>query len=390
MKDFALKVTVLFAIALAAIVLWQVRSIVALVLVSLAIAAAMRAPIAYLITRGTRRTLALLLVYGITLGALVALILLLSYPLTDEFTQLAGTITATYTRLENGRHVFGRFDTLLASRLPTVDQFAALLTGDQAPILGQAILVMTQKISEIAGQFLLAMVLSIYWTADQVRFERFWLSLFPAQQRVQARDFWHALQAQVGAYLRSEIVQSVLAGILLALGFWLLGVDYPIIWALLISVAWLIPLVGGLIFLVPLWFMVWVGAGPLIATAALLYTLAVLAFMEFFVERRFYKQTRYTHVLLILVMLMLVSAYGIVGLLLAPLLAIVIEAVLAKLGETTARPMVQSLPNIDVSMLQAQLDQTRQLVSTLDIPNTLRLANLADRLDGLLNETEKL
>ena len=55
MKDFALKVTVVFAILLAAVALWQLRSIVALILVSLAITAAMRAPIAHLIARGMRR-----------------------------------------------------------------------------------------------------------------------------------------------------------------------------------------------------------------------------------------------------------------------------------------------------------------------------------------------
>jgi putative permease len=229
-----------------------------------------------------------------------------------------------------------------------------------------------------------------YWTADQVRFERFWLSLLPANQRLLARDLWHALEAQVGAYLRSEIVQSVLAGLLLIPGFWLLGVDYPVIWALLISVAWLIPLVGGLIFLIPLWLTVWVGEGALMATAASVYALSVLAFMEFFVERRLYTQTRYSHVLVILVMLMLVSAYGIVGLLLAPLLATAIEVLLAKLGETTSKPPVQDIPDIDVSQLQSRLAETRQLVSTLDTPSTLRLASMADRLDDLLRQTEKL
>jgi putative permease len=389
MKDFALKVTVVFAILLAAAALWQVRTIVALVLVSFAITAAMRAPIAYLIGHGMRRWLAMLFVYGVSIGGLVALFFLLSFPLTGEFTQLSENIITAYTRIENGRHVFGRLDALLADRLPTVEQLAALLTGDQMPVIGQALLDITQNIGAIVGQFLLAMVLSIYWTADQVRFERFWLSLFPANQRAYARDLWHTLEAQVGAYLRSEVVQSVLAGILLVPGFWLLGVDYPVIWALLISVAWLIPLVGGLIFLIPLWITVWMGEGVWLATAASLYALAILAVMEFFVERRLYTQTRYSHVLVILVMLMLVSAYGIVGLLLAPLLATTIEVLVAKLGEIASRSPVQDIPDIDVSLLQSRLDETRQLVSTLDTPSTLRLASIADRLDDLLKQTEK-
>lgn len=390
MKDFALKVTVVFAILLAALALWQLRSIVALVLVSLAITAAMRAPILYLTARGMGRGLAMVLVYGVGVGGIVALFFLAGYPLSLEFTQMGENIMTAYTRLESGRRVFGSLDSLLADRLPTVEELAALLTGDQMQVVGQAVLNLTQNIGSTVGQFLLAMVLSIYWTADQARFERFWLSLLPANQRVQAREIWRSLEAQVGAYLRSEIVQSVLAGLLLIPGFWLLGVDYPVIWALLISVAWLVPLVGGLIFLLPLWLTVWVAEGALLATAACLYALAVLAIMEFYVERRLYTQTRYSHVLVIVVMLMLVSAYGLVGLLLAPLLATAIEVLLANLGATTARAPVQNLPDIDVSQLKSRLDKTREMVSALDAPGTRRLASMADRLDELIQQTEKL
>ena len=72
MKDFALKVTTVFAILLAADAIWQVRSIVLLALVSLAITAVMRAPIEHLITRGVRRGLAIVIAYGVALGGVVA------------------------------------------------------------------------------------------------------------------------------------------------------------------------------------------------------------------------------------------------------------------------------------------------------------------------------
>jgi putative permease len=390
MKDFALKVTTVFAILLAAAAIWQVRSIVAIFLVSLAITAVMRAPIEQLVARGVRRGLAIVIVYGVALGGLVALFYLLSYPLTGEFTQIGENFMTAYERLQSGRRVFGRFDALLADRLPTAEELAILITGEQAPIVGQAVLDFTQNIGAVVGQFFLAMVLSIYWSVDQIRFERFWLSLLPVNQRARAREIWHSLEAQLGAYLRSEAVQSVLAGVLLVPGFWLLGVDYPVIWALLISLAWLVPLVGGLIFLLPLWLIVWAGQGALIATAAVLYTIVVLGFLEFFVERRLYTQTRYTNVLVIIVMLMLVDAYGIVGLILAPPLATTIEVLLAKLADTTTRPASQTIPDVDVAMLQARLDETRLLVSGLDTPSTLRLANMADRLGGLLKQADDL
>jgi predicted PurR-regulated permease PerM len=390
MKDFALKITVVFAILLVGLAIWQVRSIVMVFIVSLAITATVRAPIAYLIERKLRRGVAMLIVYGVGLGGLLILFYLLSFPLALEFTTLGDSLMQAYTQLQAGRAVFSRFDPLIADRLPTVEELAAILTGDQMTILGEAVLNFTQNIGSTIGQFLLAMVLSIYWTADQLRFERFWLSLLPVAQRARAREIWHSIEAQVGAYLRSEIVQSVLAGLLLAPGFWLMGVDYPLLWALLVSLAWFIPLVGWLIVVVPLWLMIALGEGTAIATGAVAYTLIVLAFLEFFVERRLYTQTRYTNVVVILVMLLMVDAYGIVGLLIAPPLATAIEVLLAKLVEKPAKSAAQSIPDSDVSKLRARLEETRQLLDSVDAPSMPRLVNMTNRLDGLLNQADEL
>jgi len=398
MKGIALKVTVVFAILMAALILWQLRDIVALILVSFAITAAMRAPIAYLVKRGLRQSLAITLAYVVGLGAILGLFFILGYPLTGEFSLLSDNIMTAYTRLQNGHHVFGSFDSLLAERLPTTDQLAAFLSSDQISAVGQAILDMTQNVSGIIGQFLLAMVLSIYWTADQVRFERFWLSLMPSNLRTRAREIWRSLEAQIGAYVRSEIVQSVLAGILLVPGFVLLGVQYPVIWALLISLAWFIPLVGGFIFLIPLWLLTWASSGALIATIAVLYTVAILALMEFVVERRLYTHTRYTNVLVILFMLMLLNVFGIVGLLIAPLVAITIEIFFAKLAETTVTPAVNPvltpaadlIQEQDVSLLQTRLEEIRPLLSNAETPSNMRLANIAERLETLLKQAEEL
>jgi len=400
MKSFAVKVTIVFAIVTAALLLYQLRDIVILILVSLAITAAMRGPIAFLTVRGIRRSIAITIVYVVGLVAVVGLFFALGYPLTGEFTQLGNSLMTTYTRISNGRNVFGlgRLDAILAQRLPPVDKLSAFLTGDQVQAVGQAVFDMTQNISTVIGQFLLAMVLSIYWTADQARFERFWLSLLPSNQRVSAREIWRRLEAQIGAYIRSGAVQGVLVGLLLAPAFWLLGVPFPLIWALLISVAWFVPLVGGLIFLLPLWLITWAGENALIAAVAVLYTIVVLLLMKFFVEPRLYTRARDTNVLVIVVMLMLVSAYGFVGLLIAPLLAIAIEIIASKLSEGSLKPALNpdAIPKVDligeqdVAVLQARLDEIRPLLSDSESPNDLRLASIAERLGSLLKQAEEL
>ncbi len=124
----------------------------------------------------------------------------------------------------------------------------------------------------------LALILSIYWTADRLRFERLALSSVPAHRRSDARDLARA-RRWVG-YLRSELLQGVLLGVLLWPIFRLLGLNWPVFWALAWALSWLVPLVGGFIVIVPLWMVVWAQSGVLTATLAVAAVLIVMALLE--------------------------------------------------------------------------------------------------------------
>ncbi|MCZ7672142.1 MAG: AI-2E family transporter [Chloroflexi bacterium] len=77
---------------------------------------------------------------------------------------------------------------------------------------------------------LVILFLSLYWSLDRVRFERLWLSLLPPEQRARARDIWQTIESDLGSYIRSEVAQSLLAGLLLGLGYWALGSPTPPCW----------------------------------------------------------------------------------------------------------------------------------------------------------------
>lgn len=240
------------------------------------------------------------------------------------------------------------------------------------------------------GNVLLVVILSIYWTADRLRFERLALALLPVKQRAMARTIWRTIEARVGRYLRSEILQSLLVGLLLAPVFALLGLHWPVFWALLASLAWLVPLVGGFIVLIPMAIVVWVQSGPLVAALAVLAVLLVLVLMEFGVERRLYVRERGANVLTIMVVLVMTDAFGLIGLLLAPPVAETIDVLLAELANpSTARP-AESTVDASMADLEAQLASVRSLIAANAEGGDRRLENLADRLETLLAETRRV
>ncbi|MCB0081058.1 MAG: AI-2E family transporter [Caldilineaceae bacterium] len=394
MKQIVLFTTVVLSIILAFAVTWQLISIVLLFLLSLVIAATLRSPIDALIQRGLSRTLSTSIIYGVLLVLIVGMLLIFSIALMDELSQLLTDLSTVYTRLQLTWQNGNRLGPMVAERLPPPEQVAQWVTEGDLANLAQGALGLTQNMANLLSQLMVALVLSIYWTTDRLRFERLWLSFLPTAQRIEARSIWRALEDGVGLYTRSELLQSFLAGGLLTGGYWLLGLHYPFLLALIAALAWLIPLVGGLIALIPLAAVSWLNVNPLLFATAILYTIVVLFVMEFVVERRLYPNNRYQRVLVLLVMIALADVYGLIGLLIAPFLATIIQISLTKLMEASTKPAPATLSDslrLDLRSLEERLDEVQMLIQdNQGEPTTRRVSSLTERLSRLVQETEAI
>lgn len=385
MKHLALTITTTLATLAVILIVWQLRSIVLLFLFSILIASALRTPIDRLIQRGFRRWLAMLLIYGFVLLGATALVGALTLPLTRELDMLTDGLTQLYERgygLVEGR---AASDSALLRRLPTTEAVGQLLLESQPTALMRRILGFTQNFAFFMGQVILGLVLSVYWTADQRHFERLWLSLLAPSQRTRMRELWYTLEENVGAYIRSEVLQSVLAGAFLTLGFWCIGLQYPFLLAAIGAIAWFIPLVGAL-FAIPLIAVIALLNGPLLAVVAAVYTILIFVFMEFVVEPRLYDRSKYGVILVILVMMAMVDALGLIGLLLAPPLALTLQLILDELLSIPVAP--SSVQEVTLTDLQEQLAQVRAAVSTAETQSP-RVTNMVERLEQLLQEIQE-
>jgi hypothetical protein len=136
------------------------------------------------------------------------------------------------------------FQNLLVTWLPVPAVLFEAMTGEQGQFVLPAMLNVTEGIGTFVSGAFLILFLSIYWSINQIHFERLWLSLLPSEQRKHARGIWRMIEPDLGAYIRSELIQSLLAVLLLSIGYWLLGSPYPVLLALLGALAWLVPVVG--------------------------------------------------------------------------------------------------------------------------------------------------
>lgn len=392
MKRLAFYTAIIAATLALLIILWQFRSVAILLIISLVLTAALRPSVEFLAERGLRAGLARTVVYLLALGLGGLGLYLISGPLVKELEILSNYLVVIYDSTYRAWAAGNSLQQAVVDRLLAPDQLTESAVGPAGAAIAQLLFGVTQNAATIIAGLVIVIVLSLYWSADRSHFERLWLSLLPANRRIQARRIWQKTEGTMGAYLRSEVIQAFLAVILLVIGYRIIGNDYALLTGLLAGIAWLVPLVG-FIFAALLSFLIGLASsgGLSTAIAALVWTTIVLAFLEFVVEPRLFRRSQFSGVLIIVIMVMMVDAYGLTGFLIAPPLAVATQVLVSHIlyaarHATTAAVELDTLGK-RLQSIQADYDEAAEAGGEAMPP---AIASLYGRLQELLEEADHL
>ena len=307
------------------LLVWQFGSAIVLFLLSLAVSAALRPLINSITGRYVPKRLALGLIYFLLVAAIVSSFWMIGQPLLDELQTATDDFVLNYDRAKAEWPQRGTpFQQALAEQLPpSADFYQALTSAEGIPALA-GVFGVAQNFFSTLGQVAIILILSLYWSADQYRFERLALSLLPEQYHPKAIHVWRSVENGVGEYLRSELIQSVLTGVLLWLGFSVLGIRYPMLLALWGAIVRLIPWFGALIAVLPALF-IGIGISSTLGILATLYTVGILLAINLVIEPRFFSRHKYSSLLIVLFVIALAETFGFLGVILAPPLAVAVQ-----------------------------------------------------------------
>jgi putative permease len=382
MKHLAWSTGLVLATLTAVLLVWQLSSAVVLFILSLVIAATIRPLIDWFSARGLPRAIALLIAYFVCVGSIIALVIILGGSLLPELQQLTKDLTSGYEQLIAQWPRGTPFQQSLAQRLPAASDLYAAITGAQGGTLLQTALGFTLGSFDVLGQLLISLAISIYWSTDQEHFKRLWVSLLPIEMRARARDIWQHIELGLGGYLRSQLIQSVLALILLGIGYQVLGLKYATALALIGTIGWLIPWVGVLLAVIPA-VLVGLSMSPALGILTAVLTIAVLAFLEFVIEPRLFNRRHFSSLLVVIVVLVLLDQLGLIGILIAPPLAAVIQIFASQLFRSTIPASTIQLTQ-PISALQERLNSVQSgLVAQTEV-TTPEITNLMARLTQLI------
>jgi len=376
--------TAVMTTLLALVVLWQFRIVVIYVLISLALAATARPIVKSESRRSLMTRLLLILLSLVSLGVFCLLAFLIGRLLIGDLQQLAQKIAIQNTWVLPTRLEGGLFEQALGRWLTTPDKLFEAITS-QRQLMLSAVLGFTQGISGIVSGFLIILFLSIYWSINQNHFERLWLSLLPSEQRKHARDIWQTLEHDLGAYIRSEIIQSLLAVLLLGLGYWLLGSKYPALLAVVGALAWLVPVVGaGLAIILPL--VLGLLTGAQLSFLTVLYTFMVLIALQVWVEPRLFRRKWDNPILTLVILLAMANALGLLGIIVAPPLSVVCKILWNLLVSDRLVPDTA----VQVSDLKERQARLRLVIEEMEGPPPPLVVSSMERLADLLEKAEPI
>lgn len=326
-----IRYTVIVVITLTTLfLLWQVSMAIVLFLLSLAVAAALRPLINSILEMYVSKPLALGVVYFLLVVFILGSLSLAGPSFLNELQHVGDDFVLNYEHAKTDWPDNGTlFQKALAEQLPpSAELFQTLTSEDGIPAL-QGVFGMAQNFFSLLGQLAIVIVLSLYWSADQLRFERLGLSLLPIEYHPKALHAWRSIESGVGAYLRSETVQSVLAGVILWILYSMIGIRYPTLLALWGALARLVPWFGALIAVLPVLFITL--GNSVLGLVAIVSTVAVLFLLKEVIEPRVFHRHKYSSLLIVLFVIGLAQSFGFIGVILAPPLAVAVQILFRQL-----------------------------------------------------------
>ncbi len=271
MVGFVATVGVLLALALAAAV-YSIRGTLVLVFLALFIAVGLEPAVSFFTRHRVRRSFAVLIVVFLATAVVAVFVYSAISPIQHEINELTKQVPKWRAEIASGKGTIGQ----IARQLHLSDYLGGKSTGSLADDLATGALGAGKIVLSAVSDFLIVVVLTIYFLAALPAIKGFVSHLVPESRRRRFVVLSDEVLAGVGGYLLGNLFTSLIAG--LGTFFWatVFGIPYPILLGLLVAFFDLIPVVGSTI------------AGVIVSLVALVVSLPVAASTAaFYVAYRF-------------------------------------------------------------------------------------------------------
>lgn len=218
--------------------------------IAILIASAVRPAIMKLKSLGLSQSLSILIVYGGLAIIVATLLLLVLPPVINQFAGYLQNDDRLANRLIIARSWIERFLTDVRGEPVDIGLPAEEIREAVAEFINNIRVTAPDLLDDIGGfvgDFVLIIVMGIYWVTSRERAETFLISLIPLSRQQQARAMVDEIEIGQGAYVRGLVLVSSICGLLAFIALFLLRVPNAATISFLYALATSVPIIGGFI-----------------------------------------------------------------------------------------------------------------------------------------------
>jgi len=223
--------------------LWKLRLLLALLILAVTIAAAMRPGVEALRRRGIPRGIGVGVHY---LGLIAVIGLLIYFVVPTAIDQIQEAVPTSQSELRaEARSSTGLKQRVLLSiqerleELPSAERIAERAVDPALEIGVRAF--------EILVFIFFTFASAAYWIFERDRAVGLVVGLLPGPRRKIVRDTWDLIDLKLGAYVRGQLVLMALVATVLSIAFWAIGLPFWLLIGIFAGIVEIVPVLGPLI-----------------------------------------------------------------------------------------------------------------------------------------------
>lgn len=235
----ALVTLIVIGLVAAALALWQLRVVVALLFAAMIIAAAIRPSVEWLVRRRVPRVAAVLAHYAVLIG-LLAVALAFAVPAALHQVDHALSPSGKAEIAHAASHSTGVKHEILSSLHARLEHLpkASHLVGPAASV--------GRKAFEILIGIFFTFATAAYWLFERERTIDLIAQLLPRRHRKVVRDTWELIDLRLGAFVRGQALLVLFVAAVLSGLFWAIGLPYWLLVGVFAGLVEVVPVIGPL------------------------------------------------------------------------------------------------------------------------------------------------
>jgi len=218
--------------------------------VAILVASALRPPIMRLREWGVPQSLAILIVYGGVTLLTVTLLIAVLPPVINQVVSYIQNDNRLADRLITAHYWVERFlsqSTGSDVRLGIEPEAIRTAVHDVVETIRVTAPSLITNIFNFAGDFIIMIIIGIYWVTSRERAAAFLIELLPLGRQVQAQAILDEIETGLGGYVRGIVLVSLMVGILCFVALVLLHIPNAATLSFVYGLSTAIPIIGGFV-----------------------------------------------------------------------------------------------------------------------------------------------